>query len=360
MSRLIAVTLCLTAVRGLAQAPAPQVTMPQVTQAYSATNALGLMTNKAAVLSISVYARTNFMPSPWANTPPPPTNLPVEIQERLLARRTQAVAQVSFTTNGVFQGFVPESLQNTVWTNFIARTNGRSMLIWSERSHSPNWPATPPIVKWNTNSLIWGMKGMTALSPCWEGEDYPGMEPITALTKRHGYTRGHDMGFEGLGKGHAGKRVWFLTPNNNPVEVTVVQEVVRTMKASGQDYTILLFNKDLPDSIQPLRVAASKDVFSRYTFLDNPVVPRPFFLVEQGGNVSAEVPGFTVPTWKGGDSGSANLLPLPGELVFYGGRSTSGPSPEMQTDMDELCRQSRLDPAKYRLQWVDLSQYPKY
>jgi hypothetical protein len=318
------------------------------------------MTNKAVVLSLSVYARTNIQPSPWANTPLPPTTLPVEIQEKLLARRTQTVAQVYFFTNYSFERFVPESLQNTVWTNFITHTNGRSMAIWSKRSYPANWPVSPPNVEWNTHGLVWAMKGMTALSPSWEAEGSVGQVPITALTKRHGYARGHGMGPDGLGKGFAGRRVWFLTRNNQLVEVTVVQQIVRTMQASGLDYTILLFSKDLPDSIEPLRVTTWKDVFSRYTYLDVAPAPHPLFFVEQTGNVSADVPGFTVATFKGGDSGSANLLPLPGELVFYGGRTTSSPCPEMQTDMDELCRQARLDPAKYRLQWVDLSRYPVY
>jgi hypothetical protein len=51
---------------------------------------------------------------------------------------------------------------------------------------------------------------------------------------------------------------------------------------------------------------------------------------------------------------------MPGELVFYSGRTTSGPTPEVQADMDELCRQEGLDPKGYQLQWADLSGYPSY
>jgi hypothetical protein len=54
------------------------------------------------------------------------------------------------------------------------------------------------------------------------------------------------------------------------------------------------------------------------------------------------------------------MLPLPGELVFWNGTSTSGASPEMQSDMDQLCRLQGLDPKKYQLQWVDLSSFPNY
>jgi hypothetical protein len=54
------------------------------------------------------------------------------------------------------------------------------------------------------------------------------------------------------------------------------------------------------------------------------------------------------------------MLPMPGELVFVGGRSTAGPSREMQADMDTLCDQQKLDKKRYALQWVDLSSFPVY
>ena len=54
------------------------------------------------------------------------------------------------------------------------------------------------------------------------------------------------------------------------------------------------------------------------------------------------------------------MLPLGNELVFYGGRSTAGPSKKMQNDMDALCKLEHLDPRKYQLQWVDLSRFPAY
>jgi hypothetical protein len=52
------------------------------------------------------------------------------------------------------------------------------------------------------------------------------------------------------------------------------------------------------------------------------------------------------------------MLPLPGELVFYGGISTAPPSAEMQADMDMLSRKAGLDPSKYQMQWVNLDAYP--
>ena len=269
------------------------------------------------------------------------------------------VLQPAFPGNRMFDHYAPGSLNNLVWTNFIAHTNGRTKRIWEPRSHPPGWPAHPPIVAWNTNCLMWGCTGLTALSPCWESEGNPGQVPVTALTKRHAYTRGHGIGEDGFSTKLAGRKVWFVATNQTLVEMTVLKEVVRTFPQGAQrDYTILLFNRDLPDSIEPMRVVAGTNLAIKYPVC--PGAPRPVFKTEQWGGVSAEVPGFTVNTWKGGDSGSPDMLPMPGGLVFFSGRSTSGPSPEMQSDMDALCVMAGLDPRKYQLQWLDLSGFPGY
>jgi len=272
---------------------------------------------------------------------------------------TPPLSTVDYFTNKFFDHFAPQSLNNLTWTNFIAHTNGRTTQIWSVRSYQPGWPATPPLVRWNTNSIMWGMRGSTAICPCWQGESGPGQAPITALTRRHGYTRGHGIGSDGFGKLFLGGKIWFLTLDNKLVEVTVLRTVVRTASpGSDRDYTILLFSKDLPDSITPLRVVSAKMRLAKYAICDG--APCVMYMTEQTGHVSAEVPGFTVETVKPMDSGSPNLLPLPGELVFCGGRTTSPASEAMQADMDELCRLSNLNPANYQMQWVDLSAYPSY
>jgi hypothetical protein len=329
-----------------------EVTLPLAVN-YSPTNFLRFETNGPAVFSVLSYARTNVMPSMWASRPPPPAALPRDVRERWMMQNTQTVAQVWDFTNRAFDYFQPSSFDQFLWTNFIAHTNGRSTLIWSQRAHPPGWPAVPPVVQWNTNCLMWGMKGMTALSPCWESEGNPGQVPITALTRRHGYTRGHDMGPDGFNTNRTGMRVWFLTTNNQAVEVKARLEVTRTFPKAHRDYTIVLFDRDLPASIQPIRVVGFTNQPPLFELVRD--APCPFFQTEQTGHVSAQVPGFTVNILKGGDSGSPNMLPLPGELVFSSGRSSSGPSSEMQADMDELCRREGLDPQRYQMQWAELS-----
>jgi hypothetical protein len=170
------------------------------------------------------------------------------------------------------------------------------------------------------------------------------------------------MGAARFGTDLAGKKVWFVAADNRIVETRILRHVVRTTEKGTQDYTLFLFSSDLPRAIEPMRVANPSDVFQvspcKYCY----IVGAPCFLfkTEQLGNVSTDVPGFIVDTMKGGDSGSPNMLPLPGELVFVNGRTTSGASPQMQADMDELCRLQGLDPAKYKLQYVDLSGFPAY
>ncbi len=208
---------------------------------------------------------------------------------------------------------------------------------------------------------MWGMRGLTALSPCWEDEGLSGQVPITALTRRHGYTRGHGMGPVGFRALLTGKKVWFLTLDNQVIERRILREVVRTADPVHGDYSILLFDQDLPDSISPIRVADQSNFGTlRSRLFWRPGAPVTVYQTEQTGAVNADLPGFTVPAVKGGDSGSPNMLPMIDELVFFSGRTTSSVSPEMQQDMDELCRLAGLDSRKYQVDKYDLSQWPFY
>jgi hypothetical protein len=308
------------------------------------TNYCGLMTNKSAIFQATVITYPRV-------APPLRTNSNGTILRRPVPRTPLT------GTNLVFERFLPESLNHYVLTNVCGRTNRRVTTIWPERTHPSGWPKKPPVVRWETNNLMWGMTGLTALSPCWQGEGSPGQVPVTALTRRHGYTRGHSLGDPGFHKNFVNFRVWFLTLRNEVVEVRVLREVVRC--GHEGDYTILLFDRDLPPSIQPLRVVSAPTLQVKYPGFQV-TVPRPMLLTEQAGNVSACISGFTVPTFKGGDSGSPNLLPLGNELIFTGGRSTSGASARMQSDMDELCRLAGLKPESYQMKWESLEAFPSY
>lgn len=315
----------------------------------------GMITNNAAILK-AFRVTTSLISTQVLRLPPQlATNSVYGTNGVIIRMRTNSWSY----TNLVFDSFVPNSLAHLVWTNFTAHTNDRDMRIWSARTHPIEWPTNPPIVTWNRQSLIWGMHGLTALSPSWAGQGAVGQVPLTALTRRHVYARGHGMGADGFHDGFAGKKAWFLTTNDTLVTVTIRRSVVRITPGPDQahrDYTILLLDQDLPASIEPMAVTSIESVQKNYLSAKLGTANLPVFEVEQSGNVSASVPPLKVNTWKGGDSGSANMIPLPGQLVFFSGRSTSGPSAAMQADMDELCRLEGLNPAKYQLHWVDLEK----
>ncbi len=258
-----------------------------------------------------------------------------------------------------FAGFVPDSLAGVVWAGF--HTNGRTTRVWSESRLPPGWPKVPPVLRWNTNNLMWGRKGMTAISEVAEDMGGFGQRQITALTRRHGYLRGHDMGPNGLQPSRVGRRVWFCTKDNQVIERKFKFLFVRRQAEPYYDYSIVLFDADLPPGIEPMRVA-NQDVLGRkylhfLTYED--ARQRPKFMSLQAGYVSADVPGWTV-SIHGGDSGNPVMLLLPDELVFLNGITTSPPSAQMQADMDMLSRKASLDPSRYQMRWVNLDQYPDY
>jgi hypothetical protein len=315
------------------------------------SNSIGFTTNGPVVYK--TFRITQTMSNDLPTHPRAATNA---------AYRRAFPSEYSYT-NAVFHSLREDSLNYCVWTNFLAHTNGRDTVVWSQRSRGASWPTNPPIVKWNKNSLIWGMKGMTAISPCWAGEGGYGQVALTALTRRHAYTRGHGMGADGFNTGNAGNKAWFVAADNSLVEAVIKRQVTRvTASTNGEprDYTIMMFDRDLPTSIEPMAVADFKIIQLHYPFPTLGNVPHPIFQTEQSGHVSAGVEPLTVNTWKGGDSGSPNMIPMPGELVFFSGRSTSGPTPGMQADIDELCRQEKVDATQYQLRWLDFSKYPAY
>lgn len=255
------------------------------------------------------------------------------------------------------------SLAEAVWTNYIAHTNGRSMRLWSQYTLPAGWPTSAaPVLVWNSDSLITAYSNYTGISQCWEGQGNRGQVPMTLLTPRHAYTRGHDVGAPSDGRPHilshyVGKKVWFVTPANRVVEARIANWLTRRGYSSTNrdlehycDYSLVIFSKDLPRDITPLKVMSRTDYMKLYASDTN--WPHVIFKTEQGGHVSTGVPPFICNTWKGGDSGSPDMLPIGHWLVFFEGRSTSGPSEQMQADMDTLTRSQGLNTNRYHLDWI--------
>ena len=244
------------------------------------------------------------------------------------------------------------------WTNFIAHTNGQTMNMWSEETLPPGWPNTPPLLAWNTNCILYGLDGFTGISQCNEFQGVPGQVPVTLLTRRHGYLRGHSMGEMGFQTNRAGQRVWFCTADNKVVQMTVAGIYVRSEinSTTDYDYSIVVFTQDVPDDIRPVSVISPANMQIYYS--DTPDLPYLFLATEQTGHCEANVPPFIYDVFKGGDSGSPRMIPSPdNKLIMFAGTSTTGFNPQMQADIDGLSVYMGLNPANYQLHWYDLSPW---
>ena len=277
------------------------------------------------------------------------------------------------TTNTYFSGYVVGSLGHHIYTNIIARTNGASINLWSVYPHTI---ATKNTFARNPNCLLAGISNLTAISQCNEFQGSRGQTPVTALTRRHGYYRGHGAGVDYGGTsvtnwvGLESKEVIFVGHDNTVVTMLVSNRI--TVYSGGYDYSILIFTTDLPASITPMKVATNVGFLSPSLYPFFPTnsqlgiaLPRPMIYTEQGGNVDTSgwatgIPGFTYNFWKGGDSGSPDMLLVGEDLLFTKGRSTSGPSAHMQGAMDALSTLSGLTPASYQMAWKDMSAFPTY
>jgi hypothetical protein len=154
--------------------------------------------------------------------------------------------------------------------------------------------------------------------------------------------------------------VWFCTASNTVVAMTIAANLTRYEFGSGNsyDYGLVIFTEDVPDSITPMSVISAADFGTYYYY--TPDIPFLFLGTEQLGHCGAgyEVPPFIYPLEKGGDSGSPNMIPLPGnKLVMYSGRTTSGPSLPMQADIDALSLYLGLNTNNYSLRWQDMTPW---
>jgi hypothetical protein len=244
--------------------------------------------------------------------------------------------------------------QVNVLNYFLGATNSKVTCLWS------NMPfANPPNgMAWNFNSLIYGPEGFTAISQLnsWDVKDpLPvGQVPVTALTRRHGYTRGHGMGFaQGTyGETNTPMTVWFCAANNQLVPVTATNYYTRYY--GDYDYTVLIFTNDLPPSITPMDVGYYPQVPTVLLRTCQATTgSQPGSVAAFGPSTECAVSQFNdFNSCYVGDSGSPNMvLTSDNFLVFVGGTTTTGPCDQMQADMDFLSQQMGLNPSSYKMTW---------
>lgn len=258
------------------------------------------------------------------------------------------------------------SLPWVVWTNYIAHTNGKSIDLFSTNIYVGR--GVPRNLYWNTNSLIYGAEGFTAFTTeSGYSGIYPGTMQGTLLTKRHAVFRGHGWteGSSGIIRSNVAKS-FFVTSSNTPVAVMSVASLGRLEVIDGvrYDYAIILFNTDVADSITPVEAVMFADYVSKYRESTN-TSPRLTIQLCQHYKTTVEGggPAFSHNAWVGGDSGAANLLPLPSthgrpfRLAYISGRSTTGVTPLMLADIDRLTVWAGLNTNAYRPKIIDLGKY---
>jgi hypothetical protein len=199
---------------------------------------------------------------------------------------------------------------------------------------------------------------------------------MTALTRRHVYYRGHDAGETDVVKSNWwGKSVWFCTSNNVVVTGTITFGITRRQGAWNEgdewkDYSIMMLSEDLPDTITPMTAFSYSFtnaglVNGISTFADTltpiyPVcsAPRPYVTIKQNGYLFTGIQPL-IGNWTWGDSGGPWMLPIPGQLIFVYGATTSGANANMQSDIDTLTTLAGADTNNYQIQFIDWSSYPQ-
>jgi hypothetical protein len=318
----------------------------------AATGALYGLTAAATVSCAQVRSDTNALPPS-----PPPTP----------AQTTRAIATASTPKE------VP--LWWACWTNYSTLTNGRSPLVWEYRTPravdgkpaATNWPVTGQNVKWQPNGLLTGLKGLTALAA---GQSYDfSQSPITAVTRRHGVSRGHGTVATPLLHQivtNTARRVFFLTTNNVIVPRDTVASIshvgVHPVRGVSYDWTFFVFDEPLPDSVEIARNMESRFFNPLLVAANTNGTPLPVLRPCQHGLVTA------IPRWLlrpqdhspflAGDSGYPDWLPLPvdggTELVLVGNRSSGFhwlPA-QAQADIDALTLHVGGSTNDYPLQWL--------
>jgi hypothetical protein len=153
--------------------------------------------------------------------------------------------------------------------------------------------------------------------------------------------------------------VWFCTTDNPPTNLVAATVLYAYTRCYGPyDYTVVLFDRDLPPGITPMQVANPPPggaVFLAASQLHIGGVPGRVTVLSP--NCLNDTPLLPAP-FEAGDSGSPVMwVTANNSLVLTGGITTSGPSPQMQADMDSLVAAANLnlglnlDTNNYQMTW---------
>jgi len=232
---------------------------------------------------------------------------------------------------------------------------------------------------WNTNSALWGKRGLTSWSPIhtYGLTNFSTDVLVTALTRRHIYSRGHSSGSDGYYSYNVtnGEYYYFYTTNNQMIVRRALNKITRISSGKG-DYTITVLDSDLPTTIDTMAqtIQYSMDTNTPYAgtgdfsvkvayggAYSHPSTQLGFCQHGYIGYVAGDRYGVTnffphgmfVP----GDSGNPNFYVIGNELAMTSGRTTTGYNIFMQQDIDALSATNGMDPALYQPRFVDVLKF---
>lgn len=257
------------------------------------------------------------------------------------------------TFGGIF--YPTNTLGYALETNYFARTNAISH--YNPATDQP-WtgyvPGSTNIARYrlNTNSVLYGKRGATAISVAQFGAT---VNRLCLVTRRHA------VGLAHYGDPSNGGLVWFMGTNG----------VVHGMTASvgfssglGEQLEVVTFTQDVPADVETARVIGP--LTNAWQFIASffppppPDVTRQLAVCQHGyvGVCGQPHPGGSI-CGQGGDSGSTGFIML-GDELLYTGVFSSKPSPFMQQKLNELTLRLGLRTNDYPLQIVNLTNYPKW
>jgi hypothetical protein len=208
-----------------------------------------------------------------------------------------------------FESYETGTLAAALWDHYTANTNGKVSQMWSSR--------TIGSATWNANTLAKLGTNYTGLAYGWQGQSAAGIPPVTAISRRLAYTRGHGMGATGTNSANATKQIWFLTAANATITNTITEQV--TSAGYGEDWTIFVLANALPETIAPVALVSPATLATKRPPSGG---PHPILFTTQSGTAYSGRDSW-VGSLNPGDSGNPRMIFPGGQLAMFAGTTTS-------------------------------------
>ncbi len=277
------------------------------------------------------------------------------------------------TFGGVF--FPANSLGYALETNYTRATNGKvnytnTYQVWNDLPWTGYAWNNTNIARYrlNTNSVIYGKRGATAISVAQFGGT---ANRMCLITRRHAVGAGHYGGVTN------GLVVYFMGTNGLVHAMTTSNTWVEPIDANGrwlpgfENREIVTFTQDVPADVEPMKLASpllsgQAGVGGLVEHLLPPITgnrfPAILFVCQHGycGRLLQAHPGGGAIGINGGDSGSPGFMLLGDECVNIGGISMGYPTTNMLVRINALTRSLGLNTNNYQPWFVSLTNFPKW